>query len=212
MIHGYPEIYLDHAMGAMGEAFDYAVNDCHIPGTDFVRLFATSSVCARWENGEPMYLLGKSGIEIVKDILSETTGKAPKVEPSTAYRRSPEYWCGWVIAYYQWFSGRRFADIFRTVSYDTLLSLYPTLHEVDISHVTDTLERYMRSVPRETNLKQFRSRYGYSQSELSRASGVSLRSIQMFEQRNKDINKAQSETVLRLSKALGCRMEDLLEA
>ena len=42
-------------------------------------------------------------------------------------------------------------------------------------------------------------------------SGVSLRSIQMYEQRNKDINKAQSESLYRLAKALGCTMEDLLE-
>jgi hypothetical protein len=33
----------------------------------------------------------------------------------------------------------------------------------------------------------------------------------MYEQRNKDINKASVDTVYRLSKALGCVMEDLIE-
>ena len=47
--------------------------------------------------------------------------------------------------------------------------------------------------------------------ELSKLSGVSLRSIQVYEQRNKDINKASLETVYRLSKALGCTVEDLIE-
>ncbi len=42
-------------------------------------------------------------------------------------------------------------------------------------------------------------------------SGVSLRSIQMYEQRQKDINKAQSDSIYRLAKSLGCTMEDLLE-
>ena len=51
----------------------------------------------------------------------------------------------------------------------------------------------------------------YTQKELSERSGVSLRSIQMYEQRNKDINKASAETIYRLSKALGCNMEDLIE-
>ena len=32
-----------------------------------------------------------------------------------------------------------------------------------------------------------------------------------YEQRNKDINKAQADTLYRLSQALHCRMEDLLE-
>lgn len=63
----------------------------------------------------------------------------------------------------------------------------------------------------ETNLKHIRIVKGYSQKQLAEVSGVSLRSIQMYEQRNKDINKAQSESLFRLAKALGCTMEDLLE-
>lgn len=63
----------------------------------------------------------------------------------------------------------------------------------------------------ETNLKRIRTIYGCSQKKLAEMSGVSLRSIQMYEQRNKDINKAQSESLYRLAKALGCKMEDLLE-
>jgi len=63
----------------------------------------------------------------------------------------------------------------------------------------------------ETNLKRIRLIYGCSQRELAEMSGVSLRSIQMYEQRNKDINKAQAESLYCLAKALGCTMEDLLE-
>ena len=64
----------------------------------------------------------------------------------------------------------------------------------------------------ETNLKRIRTAKGYSQNQLAELSGVSLRSIQMYEQRRKDINKAQSESIHRLAKSLGCKMEDLLEA
>ena len=52
---------------------------------------------------------------------------------------------------------------------------------------------------------------GISVDQLARRSGVSLRSIQMYEQRNKDINKASAETLYRLARVFGCRMEDLLE-
>ena len=41
--------------------------------------------------------------------------------------------------------------------------------------------------------------------------GVGLRSIQMYEQRNKDINRAEAVSLLKLARALGCEMEDLLE-
>ena len=63
----------------------------------------------------------------------------------------------------------------------------------------------------DTNLKRIRTSYGCSQSKLAEMSGVSLRSIQMYEQRNKDINKAQADSLHRLAKVLGCSMEDLLE-
>lgn len=33
----------------------------------------------------------------------------------------------------------------------------------------------------------------------------------MYEQRNKDINKASAETLYKISKVLGCTMEDLIE-
>ena len=63
----------------------------------------------------------------------------------------------------------------------------------------------------ETNLKRIRTTYGCTQAELSKRSGVSLRSIQMYEQRNKNINKASVETIYSLAKVLGCSMEDLIE-
>jgi len=33
----------------------------------------------------------------------------------------------------------------------------------------------------------------------------------MYEQRNKDINKASADTIYRIAKVLGCTMEDLME-
>jgi hypothetical protein len=33
----------------------------------------------------------------------------------------------------------------------------------------------------------------------------------MYEQRRKDINKAEAESVLRLARALGCEIEDIME-
>ena len=62
-----------------------------------------------------------------------------------------------------------------------------------------------------TNLQVFRTFYGYSQNELAKKTNVSLRMIQQYEQRAKDINKASALTLLRLSKILGCKIEDLLE-
>ena len=50
-----------------------------------------------------------------------------------------------------------------------------------------------------------------SQRELAELSGVPIRTIQQYEQRQKRINKAQVEYLLNLSKALCCEMECLIE-
>ena len=76
MTHAYQEIYLSNAQALLGDAFDYAINACGVAGDSFIKLFSVSSVSNRIENGEPSYLLGKSGIETAVDVLVETTGKA----------------------------------------------------------------------------------------------------------------------------------------
>ena len=211
MIHAYREIYLSNAQSALGDAFDYAVNVCKIPGDDFINLFVVSSISKRMEKGEPSLLSGKSGIEIAIEVIYETTGKQIEAESVERIERSKEYWIGWAVAYYQWYSTRRYSDIFKVFSFENLQKMYYTLHEADIMKFVDIAEEKIGEYFKETNLKRIRTSYGYSQAELARQSDVSLRSIQMYEQRRKDINKASVETIYNLAKALGCEIEDLME-
>lgn len=211
MTRAYQEIYLSKAQSVIGDAFDYAVNTCGIPGTDFVKLFIASSVSKRMENGEPAYLAGKSGIEIVREIVAETKGQELQIEPQEHFGRSREYWIGWAIAYYQWYSGRKYSDIFKVLSFEDLQKMYYTLHEADITKFVDIVDSKIKEYFSETNLKRIRTAYGFTQAELAERSGVSLRSIQMYEQRNKNINKASADSMYSLAKALGCTMEDLIE-
>lgn len=211
MTHAYQEIYLSKAQSVLGDAFDYAVNICGIPGNDFVKLFIASSVSKRMEHGEPACLAGKSGIEIVREIVEETKGQELQTEPKDCFERSREYWIGWAVAYYQWYTGRKYHDIFKVISFVDLEKMYYTLHEADITKFVDIVDLKIREYFSETNLKRIRTAYGLTQAELAERSGVSLRSIQMYEQRNKNFNKASADTVYRLAKVLGCMMEDLIE-
>ena len=67
------------------------------------------------------------------------------------------------------------------------------------------------TVQPETNLKQRRCKLNLTQRELAEFSGVPLRTIQQYEQRAKDINKATASNLFALAQTLGCRAEDLLE-
>ncbi len=207
----YSETQLHRFMDKMGDAFDYAIKDCQIDGTEFVKMFVASTACRKIENGEASYISGKSGIEIAIECVYEITGKELAVEPSEKFSRSAQYWCGWAVCYYKWWSSRRYANIFRAVSYEDMLGLYSALHESSVENIASVIDEKVRAFYPETNLKRIRTAYGCSQRKLAEMSGVSLRSIQMYEQRNKEINKAQSESLYHLAKALGCTMEDLLE-
>lgn len=210
-IHAYREIYLRKAMINLGDMFEFAVGEFGIGGKEFSEMFVVSSASRRLERGEPKLLIGKSGIELAIDVIEETTGLTPEVDNTREFGRTPDYWCGWVVCYYQWLRSISYGDIFSFAGYDEISSLYPTLHEADITKFVEVMDDIRSERRPETNLKRIRASYGLSQSELAKASGVSLRSIQMYEQRNKDINKGQSETIWNLASALGCNMEDLLE-
>jgi DNA-binding XRE family transcriptional regulator len=211
MTHAYQEIYLNKAQSILGDAFDYAINTCGILGSNFINLFLASTVSKRMENGEPAYLSGKSGIELVTEIVAETMGKEIDQVPEERFSRSKEYWIGWAVSYYQWYSCRKYSEIFKAITFADLQQMYYTLHESDITKFVDIADERVRLFFTDTNLKRIRSAYGCTQAELAKKAEVSLRSIQMYEQRNKDINKASVETVYRLAKALGCSMEDLIE-
>lgn len=64
---------------------------------------------------------------------------------------------------------------------------------------------------KETTLKRVRSSKGFTQRGLSEATGISLRTIQHWEQGSKDFNQAAALTVYTVSQALGVEMLELLD-
>lgn len=48
-LHSYQETYLSKAQAVLGEAFDYAINTCKIPGESFIKQFVVSSVSKKWK-------------------------------------------------------------------------------------------------------------------------------------------------------------------
>ena len=82
---------------------------------------------------------------------------------------------------------------------------------MDIQQFCDKMNELYRNTKPATNLKLLRQKAGLSQSELADLSGISVRTIQQYEQRQKSINKARVESLIVLSKALFCSVEDLFE-
>ena len=213
MIHAYPETYLNSAMRNIGDMFDYAINYFGIPAEDYVAMFLTSEICQKLENGESKYLIGMSGIELAMRLIEEKTGVEPLYDAADAevFSSTPDHWCGWALCYYQWLRDLPYKLILGSIPYSDLRGMYRTLHEADISKFSDIIDAILNEQHTKTNLKRIRSARGLSQSQLAKKSGVSLRSIQMYEQRNKDINKGQAAALRSIAKTLGCSIENLLE-
>lgn len=125
--------------------------------------------------------------------------------------RSPEYWLGWALAYYQWYSDMRFSEIVENISIKDMLAMYDKYHEMDICHFVDRMDQICRDVRLMNRLKKYRTLIGMSQRELAEKTQIPVRTIQQYEQGQKNINKAQVEYLVRLSKVLYCSPEDLLE-
>ena len=113
--------------------------------------------------------------------------------------------------YYQWNTGLRFSEIEHAIPIRTIWMMYDPYHEMDIRQFVDKLNEMYRNAKPETNLKTLRTLANLSQSELAAQTGISVRTLQQYEQRQKNINHAQTETLLRLSKVLDCTIEDLVE-
>jgi len=207
----YSEMYLDDAMENMGEMLDYAVNVCHMDIEEFWKMFLASGLAEEFGKGSPKVVSGTSGTEMVYQVLDKAGVGEQEFPIQIEYERSREYWSGWILAYYQWLSGKSFKDIYMGLNMNEIQRLYPTLHEANEEKFVEIADGIIAKNTKSTKLQMLRKNSGYSQNELAQRSGVSKRMIQQYEIGAKDINKAAGTTLLALARVLGCEVEDLLE-
>lgn len=210
-ICAYDELYVVLAQRVLGDMFDYAINTLKFEASLFQKMFIASSISHQIEMGNPAYIAGMNGCELAKEVVSEC-GFDRFDEVDIMYvNKSAEYWIGWALAYYQWISNLKFSDIDKFAGIDELYNMYSVYHEMDIEIFVETMNEKSRAYTEVSRLKRFRKYAALSQSELARNAEVALRQIQLFEQGQRDINKTQGETLLKLSKAIGCEMKDLID-
>ena len=210
-MHAYDEMYLNDAMRNLGEAFDYASNILHISMDDFLDMFIISGLAEQFASGVPKFVSGLSGTELVWEVLHRTSESNDFFEPQTEYNYSAEYWCGWILAFYQWHTGKNFKEIKKYLPMSEIYKLYPTLHEASEEKFIDVANSILERKKLPTNLQTIRKAVNLTQEQLSEKSGVTTRMIQQYEQRVRDINKSTASNLFALAQALGCKAEDLLE-
>lgn len=235
MITAYNKLYLNKARSSLARMLDYAVHDLHYDAESFFDLFLSSGTAAMFERGDVRIIAGMSGIELAFHVLSASGITAERTGYRYTASRSKEYWTGWALAQYQWERALPFAEILHAISMKEIIAVCDGYRESEIKSLSDNLswmdtltvpdhmneanynalaiklDEMIAGLSKPTSLKQLRMQNGLSQSQLAAASGIPVRTIQQYEQRQKDINKASFETIIKLAAALSCEPSQLIE-
>lgn len=211
-MRAYSQLYLEDSMRNLAGMFDYAIRGLNYNEDDFFSLFIDTGVAAKIEHGNPKYVCGLSGIELCQNVVEKAGGKFTYLETDKSFD-GPEYWCGWVLAYYQWYSAFHFKDLQEYGLIPSEILKRYILHEADISKFVDAANSIIKENQKlkPTRLQKIRKERNMTQKELSDLSGVSLRMIQLYEQRQNDINKASGSVINKLAWVLNCNFYDIME-
>ena len=213
--HAYDKFFLPGVMKNMGFAVDFAVNGCGLTADSFYDFFIASKVAKAIEDGSPVFVCGCSGTELALSVFERVgfNGKDDACENFVRFDRSPEYWAGWITAFYQWETCISFSKIRDYVPFSQIVNMYNPFHEAPKEKFLDVMNGIIKekNVNKATNLHNLRKASGLTQKELSELSGVNLRTLQQYEIGLKDINKASGKTINSLALALHCNFYDVME-
>lgn len=212
MTNVYAREYIEESCEVLGEALDYVANSCGMDIEAFMDMFVASGYAKRFEECDPSVVLGISGTELSCKTL-ERCGLA-LVFPKPAEEFSDgsfEYWTGYFLARLKWYSDRSFKDLIKDISMDEFEKFVPELADSEEGKREKIYEKILKKPKGKARLQVIRNECGYSQRELAEKSGVNLRTLQQYESKAKDINKAAVSTLMALSRTLGCKMTDIME-
>ena len=149
MARAYKKTYLNGAMRNLAVMMDCGVRKYGYTIGEFYDKFISSGVSRQFGQGNPRYLVGISGAELA-DMVVQKSGSTISKKNDGTYSVGPEYWAGWVLAYYQWYSCRSFAYMQKQgLGINEVISMYHPLHEADltkfVSAANNIIERNKKS-------------------------------------------------------------------
>lgn len=208
MTRAYDEMYLEGAMLRMGDLLEYACLDCEYDPDGFWKMFLQSRLARRFEIGDVSVLAGRSGPELAYIIMADIDHRFVFPEAIWREERSDLFWCGWILAYYQWYTAQPFATIWESISIRMLQKMYPALHEADISKTVEILAEMQKPVKKNT-ISDLRLVRGMTQQELADRAHMSVSQLQRLEYGERKVGNLTLKSALSLANALGVRVEEL---
>ena len=231
---------VNKACVTLGKMLDFAVHSLRQNADAYFVLFITSGFARVMENMDIRCIAGMSGIEMSYKVLDKCGVAYTRVTPRHTAGLSREYYAGYALAKVHVETGLTYEQITAVMPVSSIISMYGNYHNRAMNELPwqmsdedrlDAVDKIKAAFPgellksardaigsqagsgakKETRLKELRLLNGLSQSRLAKASGVPLRTLQQYEQRQKDLAKANFEYIMRLSSVLNCEPADLLD-
>ena len=142
IVHAYSEDYLWGAQRILGDLLDFGVNTCQLDMDFIMNKFIESGIADNFAIGNPKYVAGMTGCEVLRTVLEKTGEENPKENDIMYVDKSPEYWTGWALAYYQWYRNYKFQEIQSKVPVSEVVKMY-ILHEADVMKFVEIMDTRM---------------------------------------------------------------------
>lgn len=140
MTRAYIEPYLRGVMRNLGVMSYFCINEYGMSPSEFSELFPKSHVAEQISIGSPRFLAGLSGKELADMLIEMENINTQPATGSDLYQITPEYWAGWALAYYQWYTNKSFAQMHSDgQTFEKILRMYHPLHEADLTKVVEAL-------------------------------------------------------------------------
>ena len=231
-------LLVNKACVSIGKMLDHAVYSLHQNADTFFALFITSGLAAKLQKADINIISGNSGIELSYEVMKRCGIPFDRTTPRHTTGLSKEFYAAHALAHIHYDTGISFYELIRLITVSDIIRLYDSYHSRAVSLLpwqmsdsdraeaieeiksgfTDELRSAFEAaglnslhIKKETHLKEMRLINGLSQSKLAAASGIPVRTIQQYEQRRKDINKAAADSIIRLAYVLNCEPSSLLE-
>ena len=115
-MNAYSDLYLDEAQDWLGEFLETSVYVLKMDLKEIWKRFVLSQYSLLFGAGDPFIISGKSGSEVAFILCDKRVDELPFI-----YDRTPEYWLGWALSYYQWEKNISFAMITNNVGIEVIL-------------------------------------------------------------------------------------------
>lgn len=217
--------YQSHVQRNIGAMLDCGVNTLEFGMRDFYNMFLACEMSDRLNRGDSYTVCTLGGVELAEYVVCTAMNNSKYIHvrkaSDPAYNQqlsdaiinvnSAEYWTGKVLVAYAREKNLSYDELDRLIPIEQIYELYHDYKDADDLMINIKLDEMMKESSKTSKIKARREMMGISQAELAKRADISVRTLQQYEQKRKNINNAAAITLVNICNVLHCDVRDLME-